>query len=265
MSQAKIGRAPEDKFRVALKRTIVSAGFAAATALGCLACSVAQAAVITQVVFSDPTYADANWTIVNQFALVSAGQIPTGGHPDSYRQVALAVGEDVPFVGQINRNFTYDPATNGAVTGITYNIDLITTNAEGATYAPILVQNGKVFADYGDHETGSATSNTWLNWNLVLKLSSFAELVISPSNGLSLDPTSQPNFSGAPMTFGYEVTAGGGGFFTSITGIDNDPITLTVAGVPPGSVPEPGSLAGLGAGLAIMGFLKWGPRRLPRV
>ena len=74
----------------------------------------ANAAVVSQVVFSDQTYADADWTIVNQFGLISAGQQATGGHPGSYRQVALGVGQDVPFVGQLNKTFVYDPSINGA-------------------------------------------------------------------------------------------------------------------------------------------------------
>src|SRR5262245_28430348 len=70
-----------------------------------------------QVVFSDSIYADADWTIVNQFGLVSAGQQLMGGNPGTYRQVALSVGQNVPFVGQLNRNFVYNPSVSGKSTG----------------------------------------------------------------------------------------------------------------------------------------------------
>jgi hypothetical protein len=68
----------------------------------------ARAATIGQVVFSDGTYADADWTIVNQFGLVFAGQQPTEGHPDSYRQVALAVA-------QLNKTFVYNASITGPI------------------------------------------------------------------------------------------------------------------------------------------------------
>jgi len=51
---------------------------------------------------------DADWTIVNQFGLVFAGQQPTGGHPDSYRQVALAVA-------QLNKTFVYNASITGPI------------------------------------------------------------------------------------------------------------------------------------------------------
>jgi hypothetical protein len=61
-------------------------------------------------------------------------------------------------------------------------------------------------------------------------------------------PTSPDFTNGSPITFGYLATTGGAGFYESITGIDNDPITLTISPVAP-SVPEPGASALLGSGL----------------
>jgi hypothetical protein len=78
--------------------------------------------------------------------------------------------------------------------------------------------------------------------------------------GQILDANSHPDFSshGSPITFGYEVTAGGAGFFTSITGIDNDPIILTVV---PSAVPEPSTamLALFGAGVALVAICRRSP------
>jgi hypothetical protein len=186
-------------------RVVLSLFLAASTAI----VPEAGAAVISQVVFSDSTYADADWTIVNQFGLISAGQQPTGGHPGSYRQVALGVGQNVPFVGQLNKTFVYDPSVSGAITGITYNIDLETTNAEGATYFALLSQNGNLYVE--TMHTGNASPNTWLNENIVLDLADFALLrTNTQGNALIIDPNSRPDFSagGSPITFGYEVTAG---------------------------------------------------------
>jgi hypothetical protein len=61
------------------------------------------------------------------------------------------------------------------------------------------------------------TFNNWTNVTRVLSLNNFEGLTVSPVHTLVLDPSSRPDFSGngSPITFGYEVTAGGGGFFTS--------------------------------------------------
>ena len=141
-------------------------GFGLAAASVATVGSAAQATVVGQVVFSDTTYADADWTIVNSFAAGFVGQAATGGDPGSYRQTELFVGEDVPFVGQLNRNFVYDPLASGPVTGITYNFALETLNAAGAGYEPLLEQNGKLYIDFTT--TGNASPNTWLTENRVL-------------------------------------------------------------------------------------------------
>jgi hypothetical protein len=77
---------------------------------------------------------------------------------------------------------------------------------------------------------------------------------------LIFNPASKPDFSvnGSTMEFGYEVTAGGGGFFTSVTGIDNDPITLTVTpkATSP-SVPESSTWAMMLLGFAGLGFASY--------
>jgi hypothetical protein len=59
----------------------------------------AQSASVTTIVFTDHTYADADWSVVHSFGLVSAGQVTTGGNLGSYRQVALGVGELASLVG----------------------------------------------------------------------------------------------------------------------------------------------------------------------
>ena len=224
------------------------------TAASIVAAPVARAAVVSQVIFSDHTYADANWTIVNKFGLVSAGQVATGGNPGSYRQVALGVGQNVPFVGQLNNTFVYNPTAQGAITGITYNMDLETLNAAGAGYFALLSQNGNFYID--NVHGGNASPNTWTNENLVLNLSDFGQLHITAQNALVIDHTSLPDFSaiGSPITFGYEVAAGGAGFFTSITGIDNDPIILTVTPPVTNGVPELSTWAMMITGFMLVGM-----------
>jgi hypothetical protein len=181
-----------------------------------------------------------------------------GGNPGSYRQVALSVGQDIPFVGQLNRNFVYNPSVSGEITGITYKIDLETTNAEGATYLALLSQNGNLYIE--TMNTGNASPNTWLTENILLNLADFALLRTNSQGNVIIDSNSRPDFSvtGSPITFGYEVTAGGAGFFTSITGIDNDPIILTVT---PSAVPEPTTVVLSLTALVFMGIMYLRRRR----
>ena len=212
-----------------------------------------RAAIVNQVIFSDQTYADANWTVVNSFHLESAGQVASGGNPGSYRQVILIVGQNLPFVGQLNNTFVYDPSLHGAITGITYNVDLITTNAESAAYFPLLAQNGKFYLDAAS--IAGARTNVWTNQNLVLDLADFGLLKISAFDQLVVDHTATPDFSaaGSAITFGYEVETGGAGFFGSVTGIDNDPITLTVIPSVAGGVPELSTWAMMLIGFGLVG------------
>lgn len=209
----------------------------------------------TTVTFSDSTYADASWTVVNsfQYAAAFSGQQASGGNPGSYRQTVLGVAQNVGFVGQLNNGFVFDPGSAGAITGIAYDIDLITTNAAGSAYAALLLQDGRYYLDTS--ETATATSNTWAHHRLLLDLAHFSELTIV-NNALHLVP-SMPDFSssGAPIVFGYEVIAGGGGFFQSVTGIDNDPITLTVLPAAVSPAPEPSTVSSLAAGLVLLGYL----------
>jgi hypothetical protein len=225
--------------------------FAAATVL----VPQARAATVDSVVFSDQIYADADWSIVGaNIGLISAGQVATGGNLRSYRQVVLGVGQNVPYVGQVNRNFVYDP-TRGAVAAINYTMDLITTNAEGAAYAALVEQGGKLYADAFPTEVANASSNTWLGHSINLTLSNFSQVVRGQFGALAFDNTSHPDFStsGRPLTFGYLVAAG---FFTSITGIDNDPITLRFT---PAAVAEPGLMMLFGSGLGCL--LLWRRRK----
>lgn len=96
---------------------------------------------------------------------------------------------------------------------------------------------------YDPLETAYNSENIWLNYNLVLNLSHFVPLHGGPA---------QPSFvSGSTITFGYLVSTGGAGFYESVSGIDNDPITLTTVSA---SIPEPASLfLFCAATLAILG------------
>jgi hypothetical protein len=217
---------------------------------------VAQARAAT-FVFSDPNNVDANWTIVNQFGLNAAGSVATGGNPGSYRQISMTAF--TPFVGELNNTFVYSPSAQGAITGITYNADFITLNATGSSYFPLIAQNGNLYIE--NAHGFNASFNVWTNQNLVTDLTQFVLLRVTPGiDVFNIDPTKHPDFSatGSAITFGFEAVAGGAGVLTSITGVDNDPITVTFTpSVLVSQTPLPGALPLFATGLGALGLLGW--------
>lgn len=201
--------------------------------------------------FDDGTFADADWAVVNSFQYDAShsGQQPSGGNPGAYRGASVAVAQNVGFVGTVNNAFTVDPVQQGGIQGLVFSMDLRTANAAGATYSALLRQGTHYYVDSFQTETFNGASNTWLRQTRQLDLTHFAELTIDTSHlfpTLVVNTALHPDFSiiGAPIAFGYEITAGGGGFFASVTGLDNLHIEVALA-----AVPEPGShwtaLAGL--------------------
>jgi hypothetical protein len=164
----------------------------------------------------------------------------------------LIFAERPDYAANLNLTFTYTPATQGAITGITYNFDLKAISAIGSSYYPLISQGGVLF--YDPFAQACNSENLWMNYNLLLNLSQFV-----PLHGGSPSPDFN---AGSTITFGYLATTGGAGFYESITGIDNDPIMLTVS---PGAsgVPEPGSFALFGSGLLSLAGLYWRRTSLP--
>lgn len=185
----------------------------------------------TTFTFSDQNFPNANWTIPDSLFLdpSQTGQRLTGGNPGAYRQTGVIFAERPDYAANLNTTFVYTPAIQGPITGITYNMDLEAISAIGSTYAPVISQNGVLF--YDPLETAYNSENIWLNYNLVLNLDHFTPLHGGPAT---------PNFvTGSAITFGYLVSTGGAEFYESISGIDNDPITLTTRSA---NVPEPATV-----------------------
>ena len=61
-------------------------------------------------VFSDGTFSDANWTLVDSFSAIFVGQVATGGNPGSYGETVSSVGQNVPRAGSLNSTFVYNPS-----------------------------------------------------------------------------------------------------------------------------------------------------------
>ena len=95
-------------------------------------------------VFSDHDYSDANWTIPDSLFMDPAqtGQRLSGGNPGAYRQLGLIFAERPDYAADLNLTFTYTPASQGPITGVTYNFDLKVISAIGSTYYPLISQGG---------------------------------------------------------------------------------------------------------------------------
>jgi hypothetical protein len=192
--------------------------------------------------FSDGTFSDSDWTVPQSHDLLAVGQVGSGGNPGSYRQTRISFNEQFDFAANLNLHFVYNPSTQGAVTGLTLADDLITTNAMGGSYYPLIRQAGILYDDLSGQ--ANATSNVWLSHSRTLSLGDFTRL----DGGAG-----SPNFTstGSAIEFGYLAIVTGGGFFESDTGIDNYSLTVSAA-----AVPEPSSLVLAVAGVVIIGVAR---------
>jgi PEP-CTERM motif len=231
-----------------MKLIVISAGLAGAVG------ALAETARADTFIFSGDDFPDANWAIPDSVFMDPAqtGQRLAGGDPGAYRQLGLIFAERPDYAANLNLTFAYTPATQGAITGITYTFDLKAISAIGSCYYPLISQGGVLF--YDPFAQAYNSESLWITYNLVLDPGQFVPLHVRSAS---------PDFTtGSTITFGYLATTGGAGFYESVTGIDNDPITLTVSPVTSG-VPEPGTFTLFGFGLlSLIGLRRRRPPQL---
>jgi hypothetical protein len=97
----------------------------------------------------------------------------SGGNPGAYRQTGAIFAERPDYSANLNLTFLYTPATQGAVTGITYNMDLKAISAVGSTYYPLISQGGTLF--YDSLASAYNSENIWINYNLPLDFRRFGD------------------------------------------------------------------------------------------
>jgi hypothetical protein len=129
-----------------------------------------------------------------------------GGNPGTYvvASTQVAGGCAAIYAFAFKTSATYNPASAGALPGVSYSEDakLIDGFGSGQATGPAILQGGRVYVLPG-FPTGTDT-----NWHRMvaggLSASSFIEVLGGPCPDYS-DPGSHPDFSvaGAPMTFGY--------------------------------------------------------------
>jgi hypothetical protein len=109
--------------------------------------------------------------------------------------------------------------------------------------------------------TEGSTSNAWLHFSRTVNPGDFT--IVNPNSG-DLKGIGSPDFTstGSAIDFGYLLQVTGGGFFTSVTGIDNYSLTVAATSAAP-AVPEPTSLTLLALGsLTLVGY-GWRRRMVP--
>jgi PEP-CTERM motif len=160
--------------------------------------------------------------------------------------------------GSLYSAFTYNPAVAGAVGTIDFSIDRrIVFTTDGAANAgsvirgrPLIEQGGSFYMAVSAPFTPAASGYTTVTMN-ALTQSSFGRF--DYATGV-LTVADQPNFAGSPMRFGFAVQGQAVGVATASTVVlDNFSDNFFMRVTP---VPEPKTLAYLGAGLVALVLLR---------
>ena len=236
-------------------------GVIASVALG----DAAQAGTVS---FLD-TGDGANYNVAFQFksdpsVSSTLGICPSCGNPGRAIDFEVTVGQSQAtsyYGGFLNQAETYNPLVQGAITSISTSMDkdfTISTTEGFNNRARLLLKqdnNFYVATINGVPVQGPGTTG-FLNFSASGLLATDFQQV-DPATGI-VTAASNPNFAGDPVVFGVAQLFGSNGTpNTQLSAIfDNISVTLATA-----SVPEPGTLGLLAAGMTGLTFLR---RRHPR-
>jgi hypothetical protein len=183
--------------------------------------------------FFDGDFLDSNWSIVNVVGPVggqTGTHVMSGGNPDMFRSVLTTTGAIVQSA-HVRAGWSYDTSL-GAVQAIEWSIDYRNINSFGQGHAfAAMIEQGGVYYRGGGTITGS-TSFVWESFTETLTASNFTRMDGGGGN---------PNFSSGILNFGFATSNDGGNGIN--VGYDNLTIDF---------VPEPATLAVLGAGIACL-------------
>ena len=188
------------------------------------------AVISNTVVFTDGNFDLADYTKTvftwGNGGTITESQQLSGGNPDEYLRVTIQVNP-APNAANfarvaaayINNNAVYDPATQGAISGINFAQDAIFISGvgNGEAIRPALMQGGLVFIA----NPVQISPNT--QWTTMVANNRQPTDFFLPSEDLA--PITRPNFSatGQPITLGFVRfnTVTGPNTFTNVGGVDN--------------------------------------------
>ena len=207
---------------------------AAAVTFLLFALAIPAPGVATTVTFSDGDFQVVDWSVatevLNLGGSVTASQVASGGSLGAYRRIDntlnSAVGTGVSnsvFAFHKRVGATYDPSVNGAILSIDYSEGSLRVSGGVQACGLALRQAGIIY--YGPTFLNPTTFGVWATTTQTgLVAGQFDALAPGVQN---------PNFSasGGLVEFGFvraNSTSVGGGGGTTVGGIDNWQVTVTV-------------------------------------
>jgi hypothetical protein len=218
------------------------------------------AAASAATVFTDDTFSDlASYSVTpglaNGGASIAAAQCATCGPSSGAALQIKGTFPSAPPPGDINTvlealidpSFTYSPATQGAITSLSASVDKnlsvnIALTGGGNSFHPTILQDGVLYvASISGPGLNCPTGACATGYNTIAANLTAADF---PSFNAAADTfgTATPNFAGDPMQFGLTQILGAGAAEVIIADYADLNIAIN-------AVPEPASLAILGAGL----------------
>jgi hypothetical protein len=222
---------------------------------------VASAPAFADILFTDSTFANSNYTQVGPFqsgATITGSQCTSCGNPGFALQVVenFSVTGGSAALGFVNNTFSYNPSTQGAIVSIdvaSVSKDATISNAgtgtAGNTFRPLIEQDGNYYlaAIAGANFPYSGTTTT--TGFVTLSQSGLVAadfLQYNFSTGAS--GTATPNFAGDAMLFGLAQISSG---FPSGASVeqDYDNLSLSIS-----NTPEPSSVCLLVSLVLLLGL-----------
>lgn len=234
------------------------------------ALSVASSGIFASVVFTDSTFNLAGYsttpTFMTPFVTLTYGQCASCGNTGAGLEIVVnetTAAGGLADVGFVNNAFTYDPGTQGAISSIgalvdkNLLIDVGNTNGFGQgnpfgnTFRPLISQGGLYYlaAILGPTLPGPTSSGPYsasTGYNTISRAGLLASDFTQYDFATNVFGIAHPNFAAGVLSFGLgQISSVGTGFTNTTTTARYDNLRVNVT-----SVPEPGTLALFGFGLA---------------